>query len=295
MTRPLRLEFPGALYHVTSRGDRCRDIFFDQADRFVWLNLLAKVCSRYGFIVHSFCQMTNHYHLVVETVNGDLARGMRQLNGAYSQHFNRRHKLVGHMFQGRYHAVLVQKENYLLELSRYVVLNPLRAGMVATLDDWHWSSYPYFMRTDGKPDWLDTDSTLGYFSSDQTAARRLFKEFILNGGGVISPLSNVQHQLLLGDRDFVAKHAGKPGSDALDNVARTHRQAVLLTLDDYAVRYERCDEAMAQAYASMGYSMREIARHFGTSAKTVSRAVKHFEIDSSRNDGPTSSRSVPRL
>lgn len=278
MTRPLRLQFAGALYHVTSRGDRLRDVFCDQADRYVWLDLLAKVCMRYNFIVHSFCQMTNHYHLVVETVDGDLARGMRQLNGTYSQRFNFRHKLVGHVFQGRYHAVLVQKENYLLELARYVVLNPIRAGMVATLDDWHWSSYPYFMRSDNKPEWLDTDSVLSYFGADGTAARRLFKEFVLNGRGLLSPLRNVQHQLLLGDKSFVARHAGSSEPEALHNVARTHRQALVLTLDEYASKYDHCDEAMAHAYASLGYSMREIARHFGTSAKTVSRAVKHFKI-----------------
>jgi putative transposase len=278
MTRPLRLEFAGALYHVTSRGDRLHDIFRDQADRFVWLDLLAKVCKRYNFIIHSFCQMTNHYHLVVETVNGGLARGMRQLNGTYSQHFNQRHALVGHVFQGRYHAVLVQRENYLLELSRYVVLNPIRAGMASTLDEWSWSSYPYFMRTDGNPQWLDTDSLLSYFGADRTAARRAFKEFVLNGRGLLSPLRNVQHQLLLGDKDFVAEHLGSVEPDALDNVVRTHRQALVLTLDDYARQYHRCDEAMARAYGSMGYSMREIARHFGTSAKTVGRAVKHFKI-----------------
>lgn len=128
MTRPLRLEFAGALYHVTSRGDHRGSIYFDDTDRLAWLDVLATVCARFNFVVHSYCQMTNHYHLLIETIDGDLARGMRQLNGAYSQHFNRRHGLVGHVFQGRYKAILVQKESYLMELARYVVLNPMRAG-----------------------------------------------------------------------------------------------------------------------------------------------------------------------
>jgi putative transposase len=105
MTRPLRLEFAGALYHVTARGDRKDVIFRTDSDRLAWLNMLAKVCERFHFVVHSYCQMNNHYHLMIETVEGDLARGMRQLNGAYSQYFNRRHDLVGHVFQGRYKAI----------------------------------------------------------------------------------------------------------------------------------------------------------------------------------------------
>lgn len=130
MTRPLRLEYPGALYHVTARGDRRGTIFADIRDREAWLEVLRMVCTRCHFVVHAYCQMTNHYHLMVETVEGNLSQGMRQLNGIYTQQVNRRHGLVGHVLQGRYHAILVQKEAYLLALARYIVLNPVRAGMV---------------------------------------------------------------------------------------------------------------------------------------------------------------------
>ena len=118
MTRPLRLEFAGALYHVTSRGDRRGAIYRDDTDRLAWQEVLEHVCERHHFIVHSFCQMSNQYHLLVETIEANLSQGMRQLNGVYTQHFNRRHKLVGHVLQGRYKAILLQKENYLLELAR---------------------------------------------------------------------------------------------------------------------------------------------------------------------------------
>jgi len=138
MARPLRLEFAGALYHVTSRGDRREEIYSDDQDRQIWLDTLGRACDRFNWVVHAYCQMTNHYHLVVETVDGNLSRGMRQLNGQYTQGFNRRHNLVGHLFQGRYKAILVQKEAYLLELSRYVVLNPVRAGMVKRPEEWPW-------------------------------------------------------------------------------------------------------------------------------------------------------------
>lgn len=116
MTRPLRLEFADALYHVTSRGDRRAPIYLDDTDRAFWIQALADVCVRFHFVIHSFCQMGNHFHLLLETEEANLSQGMRQLNGRYSQYFNRRHDMVGHVFQGRYQAFLVQKESYLLEL-----------------------------------------------------------------------------------------------------------------------------------------------------------------------------------
>lgn len=155
MARPLRLEYPGALYHVTARGDRREDIFFQDEDRTEFLSVLGVVCERFNWIIHAYCQMNNHYHLLLETVDGNLWRGMRQLNGVYTQRFNRRHGLVGHLFQGRYKAILVQKDAYLLELARYVVLNPVRARMVLDPAEWPWSSYPVIIGEAPVPDWLD--------------------------------------------------------------------------------------------------------------------------------------------
>jgi putative transposase len=277
MTRPLRLEFAGALYHVTSRGDRKNLIFRDDSDRLAWLSMLAKACKRFHFVVHSFCQMGNHYHLLIETMDGELAAGMRQFNGAYSQYFNRRHDLVGHVLQGRYKAILVQKESYLLELSRYVVLNPLRAGIVASLHDWIWSSYPYFMRTEGKPSWLETDWLLGQFGTDRAAARQAFHAFILDGRGLLSPLRDVRHQMLLGDSGFIAKHRNAVEPDKLEGFTRAQRRAAALPLAEYAEQYGRSDEAIARAYASTAYTMQEIADYFGVSARTAGRIVKRFD------------------
>jgi len=101
MARPLRIELAGGLYHVTSRGDRCEDIYLDDKDRRQWLILLGQVCERFNWVCHAYCQMSNHYHLVIETVEGNLSQGMRQLNGVYTQYFNRRHRRVGHVYQGR--------------------------------------------------------------------------------------------------------------------------------------------------------------------------------------------------
>jgi len=278
MARPLRLEFPGALYHVTSRGDRKDLIFCDDSDRLAWLSMLGTVCKRFNFVVHAFCQMNNHYHLVVETIDGSLARGMRQLNGAYSQYFNRRHDLVGHVVQGRYKAILVQKESYLLELSRYVVLNPIRAGMVASPADWAWSSHPYFMRTEGKPSWLETDWLLSHFGNDRTGARQAYNTFVMNGRGLLSPLREVRHQMLLGDSAFIARHINAAEPDELDGIVRTQRRCIAMSLEDYAAQYGRSDEAVARAYASTAYTMQQIADHFDISISTVGRILKRVNL-----------------
>ncbi|MGB5611855.1 MAG: transposase, partial [Sedimenticolaceae bacterium] len=157
MTRPLRIDLAGAPDHVTSRGDRREDNFPDNSDREDWLSLLEQVCERFNWRCHAYCQMTNHYHVVVETPDANLSHGMRQLNGVYTQRFNRRHGLVGHLFQGRFKGILVQRETHLLELARYVVLNPVRAGMVADAAEWHWSSFAAMTGAALAPSWLTTD------------------------------------------------------------------------------------------------------------------------------------------
>ncbi len=163
MARPLRLEFAGALYHVTSRGNERKPIYLDEADFDGFLSILGDVCERYNWVIHSFCLMSNHYHLLVETPDANLSKGMRQLNGVYTQWFNRSHQRVGHLFQGRYKAILVDKDAYLLELNRYIVLNPIRAKMVDSLSDWPWSSWHFTMGQAHVPAWLEIDKMLLQF------------------------------------------------------------------------------------------------------------------------------------
>lgn len=277
MNRPLRIEFAGALYHVTSRGDRQTTIFWDDVDRATWMSTLAQVCARYNFVVHGFCLMTNHYHLVLETIEGNLSQGMRVLNGTYSQYFNRRHELPGHLFQGRYHAILVQRESYLLELTRYVVLNPLRAGMVTSLAGWPWSSHAYMMGKTPIPAWLDTSAMLQHFGTERGAAIDAYSRFVLAGIGRSSPLKNIKHQLILGDKSFVAKAQGMKLQGDLTAIAKTQRRAVNFSLAEYSSRYPNRDEAMALAYRSTAFTMEQIARHFHVSTKTVGRAVKRLD------------------
>ena len=277
MARPLRLEFAGAVYHVTSRGDRREDIFLDDDDRREWLAVLALVCDRFNWVVHAYCQMTNHYHLLVETVDGNLSKGMRQLNGLYTQRVNRRHGLVGHLFQGRYKAILVQKEAHLLELSRYVVLNPVRAGMVESPEDWAWSSYPFVISDSFAPEWLGTDWLLGQFGTQRAAARRAYKKFVLQGRGLPSPLLATKHQLLLGDDAFIKQHQATLKEGDLRELSIAHKRILALSLMEYAEQADNRNAAMVAAYQSGGYTMAEIASYFDVHYMTVSRAVRAAE------------------
>ncbi|MDQ2990630.1 MAG: transposase [Pseudomonadota bacterium] len=277
MTRPLRIEFPGALYHVTARGDQLGAIYRDVSDRYIWLEVLGFVCARFHLVVHAYCQMTNHYHLMVETAEGNLSQGMRQLNGIYSQRVNRRHKLVGHVFQGRYKAILVQKEAHLLELSRYIVLNPLRAGMVASHADWHWSSHHFMLDPAGKPAWLEREWLLSQFGPSPEHAVEGYRQFVAAGAGAESPLRQTQFQLVLGDENFASRHRRRKERTELAEVGKTQRRITARTLPEYEAAYPDRDEAMARAYHSTVFTMASIGAHFSVTYKTVSRAVQRFE------------------
>jgi len=176
MARPLHIQFEGAVYHVTSRGNARQDIFIDDEDRGVFLSTLGEVVDRFRWICHAYCLMSNHYHLLIETPSPNLSRGMQLLNGVYTQRFNRRHERFGHVLQGRYKAILVEKESHLLELARYVVLNPVRAKMVRSVRDWPWSSYRATAGQTDIPSFLQVDwilatrrgSTMGFCAETGT-------------------------------------------------------------------------------------------------------------------------------
>ena len=277
MNRPLRIEFPGALYHVTARGDQHNALYRDDTDRTIWIEVLGLICARFHLVVHAYCQMTNHFHLMVETAEGNLAQCMRQLNGIYSQRVNRRHDLVGHVFQGRYKAVLIQKEAHLLELARYIVLNPVRAGMVACVAEWHWSSHHFMLDPAGKPDWLDRQWLLGQFGTKSGQAVEDYGQFVAAGAGAPSPLLRMRHQLVLGDDDFVSRHGRGQQGAALVDVSKIQRRIAAMTLAEYKAAFALRDEAMARAYFSTAFTMAAIGKHFGVSYKTVSRAVNRYE------------------
>jgi REP element-mobilizing transposase RayT len=275
MSRPLRLEYAGALYHITSRGDRSEDIYDVNEDRERFLALLGEVCDRYNWVTHAYCLMSNHYHLLVETPDANLSKGMRQLNGVYTQYYNRYHSRVGHVFQGRYKAILVDKECYLLELARYIVLNPVRADRARSAQEWRWSSYRATTGYEACPEWLHTDWLLAAFGKRKSTAIKAYKQFIAEGKGQPSPWQALNSQIYLGDGKFVKKMKGLISDEqTLSEIPATQRRAKPDSLKSYEKKADNRDLAITKAYASGGYSMKEIGDYFGLHYSRVSRILK---------------------
>ncbi len=272
MARPLRMEFAGAVYHLTSRGNARQKIFFSDADRELFLDTLTQVVSRYGWICHGYCLMANHYHLLVETPRGNLAIGMRQLNGLYTQSFNRRHKRVGHLLQGRYKAILVEKESYLLELCRYIVLNPARVKGGVEHAAWKWSSYRATAGRAKVPELLSVDWVLGQFGKHRRTAQKRYRAFVSDGLAE-RPWQELKGQIYLGSEKFVERHsaAGKQ----LKEIPRAQLKAAKPTLDRIFAKNKQA--GIAQAYREHGYRLHEIASHLGVHYATVSRRLKQLE------------------
>jgi putative transposase len=272
MARPLRLEFPGAIYHLTARGDRREDIFSDDADRERLLQVFAECVGRFGWACHAYCLMANHYHFLVETPLPNLARGMRQLNGIYTQRFNRRHGRVGHLFQGRYQAILIEKDSYLQELARYVVLNPLRARLVKRPEQWRWSSYRASAGMDAAPPWLATDWLLEQFARRRKSAQGAYVRFVAEGLKAPSIWGALRGQIFLGREGFAARMIAA-GQANLSGIPRVQRRP---TRSLAAIARDATDphEAMATAYASGAYSLSEIGQFFGKHYSTVSRVAR---------------------
>jgi REP element-mobilizing transposase RayT len=275
MSRPIRIEFPDALYHVTARGDRREDIFEDDQDRQTFLSTLEQVISQFNWICHAWCLMDNHYHLLIQTPDGNLSKGMRQLNGVYTQASNRRHRRVGHLFQGRFKAILVDSDAYLLELSRYVVLNPVRAGMVKKPADWPWSSYRASVGLEPAAPWLAVDGLLAQFAKRRTLAQQRYAQFVVEGIKAASPWANLKGQVFLGDDQFVQRMQAhlQSGKDDVQ-IPLAQRRPPPTRLEQIERRAPDRDSAIIAAYATGGYSYQQLADYFGVHFTTVGRIVR---------------------
>jgi putative transposase len=277
MAGPLRIESAGALYHVTARGNARQNIFLDDEDRQRFLGVLARVVSRFHLLLHAYCLMENHFHLVVETPDGNLSKTMRQLNGVYTQAFNRRHQRVGHVLQGRFKAILVDRDSYLLELCRYVVLNPVRAKRTRKADIYSWSSYRATAGLAPIPPYLTIDWLLSQFSLQRAAAQRKYQAFVAEGIGQGSPWDELRGQVLLGSERFVERLApGLRDKRFLKEILRRQRFAARPTLGQlFGVRTRtdqaRRNEAVRRAHLAHGYSLSEIGRAVGLHYATISR------------------------
>lgn len=277
MARPIRIEFAGALYHVTSRGDRREAIFEDDDDRERFLAVLGEVVADFNWVCHAYCLMTNHYHLLIETPDGNLSKGMRQLNGVYTQASNRRHGRVGHLFQGRFKAILVDADSYLLELARYVVLNPVRARMVRHPSRWPWSSYRAMVGEADPPDWLAIDGLLAAFARRRSTAQQRYAAFVADGKGLAPVWERLKSQVFLGDDAFVARSLRQAKAEDLKDVSvpKAQRRPPPKPLATFERASASRNDAIAAAHASGHYSYAEIGRHFGLHFTQVGRIVRH--------------------
>ena len=275
MSRPLRIEFPGAFYHVTSRGDR-RELIYESDQEFeAFLDILQDVVEGSEWRCHAYCLMENHYHLFIETLQANLSKGMRQLNGVFTQWSNRYHGRSGHLFQGRYKAVMVDSDSYFQELCRYIVLNPVRAGMVDSAGDWPWSSYQATAGLAAPTPWLTTDVILAAFGRRKGRARAAYRKFVDAGIGGESIWRELNKQVFLGDDHFVEHMQARIGSQSDDvQIPIIQKRKPVPTLERLAAQAADRNEAIVTAHATGAYSYTEIGAFFGLHFASVGKIVR---------------------
>ena len=288
MARQLRIEYPGAFYHVTSRGNEQKEIFRSKKDREQFLHYLETAKERYVAVIHSYCLMNNHYHLLLETPTGNLSQVMRHINGAYTTYFNVKRKRFGHLFQGRYKAILVDADEYAKELSRYIHLNPVRAGIVIRPEEYEWSSYRNYIGNRTST-WLITDFILGYFDKHISYSRKKYKQFTEDGIEIegISPLQATIASTLLGSPEFIKeiterylekkeKDRNIPAVRALntgpviDNILEVVNKAPFV---DESIR-KKAGIYLCHRYS--GAKLKDIGSYFEMKDAAVSQASKRF-------------------
>ena len=288
MSRPLRIEFPGAIYHVTSRGDRREAIYQDEVDRQVQLEVLAQAMDRFDAQVLSYCLMGNHYHLVLHTRQGNLSRLMRHFNGVYTQAYNRRHGLVGHLFQGRFKAILVDRDAYLMALCRYVERNPVAAGLVGDAGEWPWSSYRAHVGQAATPPWLDTVGLHGYLlghsvtsAADTRRACARYAELVAQSQAQDTTFwrDALKNQVYLGDENFVHRMQAQMQTHQQHDkqIPKTQRRSP----QSWSAWLAQCqgdrDQALYLAYQQGGMTMSQLGTEAGLSVSHVSRLIAKGE------------------
>jgi len=281
MGRPLRIEYPGAVYHVTSRGDRQEPIFRDDSDRQRLLDVVDQTMGRLDAEVFAYCLMGNHYHFVLRTRQANLSRVMRHINGEYTRAFNRRHQVAGHVFQGRFHSVIVDRDAYLLEVCRYVELNPVRAGLVGAVGNWRWSSYGAHIGMELAPRWLATAELHGQLlgrdvmtEADRRRARLLYADTVAAGRAVDLWGRHLHREIYLGEEPFAMEMQARASEQRLRSADISKSQRSRPNMLSAWLTPERTrDEAFRLAYSQGGMTMPEIARQAGMSVSGVSRII----------------------
>lgn len=298
MARPLRVEYEGAVYHVMARGQERGAIFRDDSDRCRFLEDLEGVVRDQRWVIHGYCLMTNHYHILVETPLANLSVGMHLLNGRYSQAYNLGYARKGHLFEDRFKAIVVEKEAYLLELCRYVVLNPVRAGMVPSAGDYRWSNYRATAGETAVPGFLTVDWTHGQFGSEPGRVQAGYRRFVAAGEGAASPLDEASGQVFLGRPAFIAEMRRRLGAEAAEPskaIPRAQRAAGFFRLEDVlavvtgeyglsarelTTAWRRGEERAVALYLARrltGLSGVKLGERFGVTGVRVSQLVRDVE------------------
>ena len=285
MARPLRIEFPGAVYHVTSRGDRREPIFVDDEDRRSFLDVVAHALQRSDGQMLAYCLMGNHYHFVLHTRQPNLSRLMRHINGVYTQAFNRRHRKVGHLFQGRFKAILVDRDAYLLEVCRYVERNPVAAKIVKKPHTWLWSSCRAHLGLEATPAWLDSDGLHAYVlgrevrnAADRRRAAERYTDLVASAPSVPLWDSALRQQIYLGGEAFVERMQAlaEPQRSVAHEVPKVQRRKAR-SLAQWLGTCPTREEAIYRAYAESGLTMSAIAQELDLSVSRVSRLIARAE------------------
>jgi REP element-mobilizing transposase RayT len=288
MSRPLRIEYSGALYHVIARGNERRAIFRDDVDRQSYLERVARYRNRFAFRLHAYCLMTNHVHLAIETDTTPLSRVMLALHGSYSQAFNRRHRRVGHLFQGRYKAFLVQRDRYLLALVRYIHENPVKVGLAQKPEDYPWSSDRAY-RGSGAPEWLETDSVLSLLGDRRGRAMRAYAELMARGGPTGYGELSTFAQVIRGDEPFAARVAAQAADPEVIVRSLTPERMARLAATALGVPVERSSDWMLRAITGHLGRLRgripltKTAAFFGRDGTTLVRDVRRLESELIQN------------
>lgn len=296
MARPLRIEYPGAYYHITSRGNEQKDVFKSQRDREKFLEYLASATERYGAVVHAYCLMSNHFHLLLETPEGNLSQIMRHINGAYTTYFNIKRKRAGHLFQGRYKAILIEADEYLTELSRYIHLNPVRVGIVEKPEQYKWSSYPHYIGQSKPPEWLRTGFILGCFANKAADAQSKYQTFVEDrlGKEYESPLKRTVVAAILGSPAFIEDITTMHLHGKEDGNIPALRQLVIRPTPEEilkAVKAELGDNEKLARRASIhlchkhsGLKLGEIGESFNVRDTAISEASRRFASELEKNE-----------
>lgn len=282
MPRPLRLEFPGAIYHINHRGNHQEYIYLDDDDRKTFLKLLQTTIQRMNWICHAYCLMGNHYHLLIEIPEGILSRGMSWLNGVYTQKFNRKYGLTGHLFQGRFKSKPVEDNMQLLMAARYVVRNPVDACVVEKADQWPWSSYKATVGRITAPEFLFIDDVLSCLGNNRRNSQLFFEELVhMDVKEKDDQLINLLQRVYVGDRDPVFRKRIRTVLDMKNSLRPVFRGQRILSRPDLKELFngrekgnlETRNRIIGDAFKLYAYTQSEIADFLGLSSSTISKII----------------------